>query len=335
MKFLKVMRLRKLISKFLLQAANGYFSPKTLKFNGSIKGLSVAVLIDIDSTHNILQPYIVQHLKLPTQQIPNFSIMVGNSSKFSCSWVFPKVPIKLQNNSFSIPFHLLPIEEADVVLGMEWLRSLGPLLAYFSIPKISFTYNNNDITIIGDNQTLISLSSNNNFCHLLQTYSIASIHLLLYQLAQDQNESFQTNPPNILYTIPNTLPPIISHIIKSHSSIFNKPKSLPPTRPHDHHIPILPNTALVNVMPYLYPHSQKDAMTNLIQEMLHEGIIKPNNNSYSSPVLLVRKKYGTWRFCIDYRALNAIIVRRRFPIPTIDEFFDEMGSATIFSKIDL
>lgn len=76
-------------------------------------------------------------------------------------------------------------------------------------------------------------------------------------------------------------------------------------------------------------------MTTLIQNMFTEGIIKPSQSPYSSHVPLVRKKEGRWRFCVDYRALNAVTIRDYFPIPTIDEIFNELGSATIFSKNDL
>ncbi|KAL4271478.1 hypothetical protein GQ457_13G013980 [Hibiscus cannabinus] len=124
-------------------------------------------------------------------------------------------------------------------------------------------------------------------------------------------------------------------LLVEYEYVFVAPRGLPPVRDNDHAIHLQPLAKPVNVRPYRYPYIQKEEIERQVQHMLDHQLIRKSTSPFSSPVLLVKKKDGTWRFCVDYRALNAVTVKDKFPIPTAEELFDELGNSHFFSKLDL
>ena len=124
-------------------------------------------------------------------------------------------------------------------------------------------------------------------------------------------------------------------ILDNHSKVFETPKGLPPIRDHDHAIHLIPGIIPPNIRPYIYPYVQKSGIERMIVKMLEAGIIKPSQSSFSAPVVLVHKKDGSWCMCPDYRELNKLTIKDKFPIPVIDELLDELHRAIYFTKLDL
>ncbi|XP_028215247.1 uncharacterized protein LOC114397402 [Glycine soja] len=260
---------------------------------------------------------------LQPQTTSTLRVTVGNGEELQCNQVCPKVAVHIQAHTFLVDFHILPICGADVVLGVQWLKSLGPVLTDYATLTMKFIYNDKLIELKGDRDANIDQISPSQLRRLMNTGNTSTyFHIQL--------DSHHPEPLPLTHSIP-----AIQTLLTKYSSLFQPLTNLPPSRATDHSINLLPNSTPINVRPYRYPYFQKQEIERQVALMLRNGHIQHSSSPFSSPVLLVKKRDGTWRFCMDYRALNAITVRDRFPIPTVDELLDELGGATWFSKLDL
>src|SRR5690606_6759717 len=111
--------------------------------------------------------------------------------------------------------------------------------------------------------------------------------------------------------------------------------TLPPHRPYDHTIPLEPGKTAPFGPLYTLSQAELKELYNYIQENLEKGFIRRSESPAGAPVLFVKKKDGSLRLCVDYRALNKVTVKNRCPLPLINETIDQLKEATIFTKLDL
>ncbi|MCO5558872.1 hypothetical protein L7F22_012461 [Adiantum nelumboides] len=114
------------------------------------------------------------------------------------------------------------------------------------------------------------------------------------------------------------------------------PGELPPKRGDDDHaIELILGSSPPNKPPYRVSQAQQEEIMRQVNELVEKGMVRPSSSPFCSPVLLVHKKDGTYRMCVDYRALNKITIKNRFPVPRIEDLFDKLQGSTYFSRIDL
>ncbi|KAJ3704277.1 hypothetical protein LUZ61_007982 [Rhynchospora tenuis] len=125
-------------------------------------------------------------------------------------------------------------------------------------------------------------------------------------------------------------------VVREFSDVFPEDlPGLPPDREVEFCIELQPGTTPVAKAPYRMAPAELKELKVQLEELLEKGFIRPSTSPWGAPVLFVRKKDGTLRLCIDYRELNKVTVPNRYPLPRIDDFFDQLQGSQVYSKIDL
>ena len=223
---------------------------------------------------------------------------------------------------FFITLKILPLSCYDIILGMDWLEMHSPMEVHWKLKWMSFLHQNTKITLQGVQPDLTTCPPISSFdVKILQKNDDLWCVLQLYSLNQEDN-------------IQN-LPSEIAALVNKFSYLFEKPTDLPPKRPYDHSVQLIPGAQPFRLRPYRYNPAQKDEIEKQVNELLQNGMIQASVSPFASPVLLVKKKTGDWRLCVDYRRLNALTVKDKFPLPVIDEFMDELAGSKWFISLDM
>ncbi|KAL9268695.1 Transposon Ty3-G Gag-Pol polyprotein-like protein [Drosera capensis] len=124
-------------------------------------------------------------------------------------------------------------------------------------------------------------------------------------------------------------------VVRDYPDVFpDELSGLPPTRELDFNIELVPGATAISKAPYRMTLAELKELKTRLEKLLEKGYIRPSVSPWGAPVLFVKKKDGSMRLCIDYRELNRITIKNRYPLPRIDDLFDQLQGASVYFKID-
>ncbi|GKC74876.1 putative reverse transcriptase domain-containing protein, partial [Tanacetum coccineum] len=232
-------------------------------------------------------------------------------------------------NFLDHPFNnnLMPIElgSFDVIIGMDWLAKYHAVIDCAE-KIVRIPWGNETLIIHGDessrgNGTRLNIIS----CTKTHKYLLKGHHVFLAHVTTKEIED--KSGEKRLEDVP---------IVRDFPEIFPEDfPGLPPTRQVEFHIHLVPGAAPVARAPYRLVPSEMKELSEQLQELFDKGFIRPSSSPWGAPVLFVKKKDGSFRMCIDYRELNKLTMKNRYPLPRIDDLFDQLQGSSVYSKIDL
>lgn len=304
---------------------------RTMRFRGFIGKQELLILPDSGSVGTFVSPKLIQQIQHPVVSCSPIQFTTADGGSMLSDTHIPNFQWFMQGHTFTYDTRILPSQDYDMILGANWLEDHSPMWIHWRQKKIRLPHNGKRIQLTGirDELSQCTKISGHKLRGLLNRQAV-SYCIQLTPIPSDPDET------NSILAIAqeDSLAPSIQSLLDKFSELFHEPVDLPPLREYDHSIPLIPRAQPVNIRPYRYAPIQKSEIERQIREMLKTGVIQHSHSPFASPVLLVKKKDGTWRFCVDYRQLNNITVKNKHPMPVVDELLDELAGACWFTKLD-
>ncbi|MCO5593409.1 hypothetical protein L7F22_047423 [Adiantum nelumboides] len=240
-----------------------------------------------------------------------------------------KLRLYVQGYVNKVDFLISSLKNEDVLLGAPWFDCMAASLT-FSKRKITFKHKGRDITLhVNEKGHTISLVSHDSFDKTIE--SSIFVYMIFFKDPPPNSNDVSSNGSLIVHSDLHSL-------LNQHAELFinDIPSDLPPERgDDDHRIHLILGSSPPNKPPYRVSQVQQEEIMTQVNELLQKGMVIPSSSPFCSPILLVHKKDGTYKMCVDYHALNKLTVKNQFPIPRIEDLFDKLLGSTYFSRIDL
>ncbi|KAK1429939.1 hypothetical protein QVD17_12297 [Tagetes erecta] len=303
---------------FVLTTEEARNTPDVLTGTYLVNNIFARVLFDTGANRSLVSTTFRPYLNQESQNLGHtFIVEMADGSEKEIVDIIKNCFISLSGHS--IPIDLMPMElgEFDIVIGMDWLAPYhAEILCDKKIVRLRLP-NGKRLIVSGDRTDKIK-----NLITVIQARKClrkGCIAFLAYVTNTTEKHRIEDVPTVREYpdVFPDELP------------------GLPPDRQIEFRINLVPETSPIAKSPYRLAPTEMQELKKQLQELLDKGFVQPSSSPWGAPVLFVKKKDGTMRMCIDYRDLNKVTIKNKYPLPRIDDLFDQLQGASYFSKIDL
>ncbi|GJY04018.1 putative reverse transcriptase domain-containing protein [Tanacetum coccineum] len=277
-----------------------------------------SVLFDSGSDRSFVDTRFSSMLNIDPVKIgASYEVELADGRVVSTNTVLKGCTLNLVNHIFEID--LMPIELGtfDVIIGMDWLvKHDAVIVCGEKVVRIPY---GNKMLIVESDKGVSRLKVIS--CIKARKYVERGCHLFLAHVTEKRSKEKRLEDVPIIRDFPEVFPEELP--------------GLPPPRQVEFRIDLVPGAAPVARAPYRLAPSEMRELSVQLQELLEKGFIRLSSSPWGAPVLFVKKKDGSFRMCIDYRELNKLTVKNRYPLPRIDDLFDQLQGSSVYSKIDL
>ena len=310
---------------------------KLLEVVGQIEGRPARILLDTGCSTYVLSSRFAERNGISGIGTRSRPVdLAVSSARAQLTHKTRPLDLRIGDTAIRKPLYLLPVPQFDAIVGMPFFRENEVDLAGLDIGIIEV---NGSRILITEGDTgkspgnmeipIIGMISRKRLKKELKRNEIEELYLAMVR-GTDDMDSISASTVQQLDSIPNW-------IRKDYRTVLREelPPEMPPERSVDHQIPLKPD--MPPPLKGIFRLSQLELreLKRQLDQLLRDGKIRPSTSPYGAPVLFVKKKDGKLRMCIDYRALNSQTIQNRYALPRIDELFDRLHGAKVFSKLDL
>lgn len=313
---------------------------------GKFQGHRCKILLDCGATGNFMSQDYVDKIKVETKTRKNkMTVKFADGNHQDVSRHTEALSFKIKDFTDKERFNIVDLKNYDMILGLPWLVRHNPDIdwakrcmtmrrssAYKTLWPEDMLKNKKDFTgkCAKEEEELheIEMISALQMKRQIRKQNAAFL-LLIRPKEEDKKEDDLPHEAQLDRSK-------FEKLLEECKDVFPEdlPKSLPPKRPVDHKIELIPGAIPAARGLYKMSYKELDILNEKLTELIEKGHIRPSKSPYGSPALIV---FSGWKFrlCIDYRALNQSTIKNKYPLPRIDEMFDRLNGAKVFSKIDL